>query len=65
MSSGINLWYRSNHSLSQGAVPSVATTGGTIPTACPREGMGRNIIMSRQTRLHHDGMTRRGARDVV
>jgi hypothetical protein len=63
MSSGVNLSYRANHSRHKGAVPSIVTVGGTIPPIRTREGTGRNVIMTRRTCLHHDGVKGRVARD--
>jgi hypothetical protein len=63
MSSGVNLSYGVNHSRHRGTVRSVATTGGTIPLAHPREGPGRNVIITWRIRFRHNRVTRRGARD--
>jgi hypothetical protein len=66
MSLGVNLSYTANHSFQASTgvtVPSAMAAGDTIPPTHPREGMGRNIIMTRRTRLHHDGVTGHNARD--
>jgi hypothetical protein len=78
MNLGINLSYTANHPL-HGPSGSTCRTRPTTPSTCHGSNAvaagrhystipcsqrdGRNIIMTWRTRLHHDEVTKRGARD--
>jgi hypothetical protein len=64
MHAEVNLPYGANHSPHGGLrSPLLPQQGDTIPLAYPREGTGSDVITIWQTRLHHDGVTWRSARD--